>query len=83
MGTEHDIPTGCMSITAVKGFRDALPEAARLLSRVERGPRSSSAMLAEPGCRSSSAPSCSRARRRDHRHRREEMYTFADRTARC
>jgi histidyl-tRNA synthetase len=36
MGTKHDIPTGCMSITAVKGFRDALPEAARLLSRVER-----------------------------------------------
>jgi len=26
---------GCMSISAVKGFRDALPEAARLLSRVE------------------------------------------------
>jgi histidyl-tRNA synthetase len=24
-----------MSITAVKGFRDALPEAARLLARVE------------------------------------------------
>src|SRR5690242_15257000 len=36
MGPAHDIPTGCMSITAVKGFRDALPEAARLLARVER-----------------------------------------------
>ena len=71
----HDISTGCMGISAVKGFRDALPEAA-LLGRVEvdraRRPR---ARYGSPAADRREDRSSLRARdRRDHRHRREDVH---------